>query len=321
MACRTAQKDHFWSVGENVTLTRRARSIIGALALVPVGLLLGCGHAQSPTAVPTSTAAAGRTATLVLRPLAAISAASLRVTADIVRQRLAAVNVPADVSTANGTLVIKVAPGSLAEAESLGRAQGVLRIRQALEERAGSHAGEQRARTELKTLTAAQAAFAAFACPAKVKPLDGPDDYLVACSADNTTQYLLAPAAVEGTEIKSASVDLPQNSISGNDWQIDLSFKSKGTNQFATFTARLAQLPQPPYCSPPTGCNGAAIALDGVVESAPFIDPQSSPNGILGGNATISGTFTQRKARDLAAELRYGALPEQFVPVSTAASG
>ncbi|MFL6240751.1 MAG: protein translocase subunit SecD [Actinomycetes bacterium] len=165
---------------------------------------------------------------------------------------------------------------------------------------------------ELKTLSDAQAFFATFNCDPAQKPADLPGDYLVACDTAGTTKFLLAPAAVEGTEIKGASAGLPQNSLGGNDWQVNLSFKSSGSNQFAKLTGKIVKLPQPPSCSPPTGCNAAAIVLDGVVESAPFIDPQNSPNGILGGQAEINGNFSQKTANDLANVLKYGALPIQF---------
>ena len=167
------------------------------------------------------------------------------------------------------------------------------------------------ASTTLTTLQQAQAFFATWSC-GDPKPQDISADYLVACDRDGTTKYLLAPASVEGTQVKSASADLPQNSIGGNDWQVDLSFKGAGTNQFAKLTSRIVKLPQPPNCTPPTGCNAAAIVLDGVVQSAPFIDPSQSPNGILGGNATISGNFTHQTASDLANVLKYGALPIKF---------
>jgi preprotein translocase subunit SecD len=171
-------------------------------------------------------------------------------------------------------------------------------------------AGQQSGQ-ELKTLTEAEAAFATLDCAKK--PIDGPDDYLVACSTDNTTKYLLGPAEVEGTEISSASAGLPSNSLSGNDWLVDLNFKSRGTSQFAKLTARIVKLPEVTSgCTPPTGCNAAAIVLDGVVQSAPFIDPTNSPNGILGGQAQISGNFTHKTATDLANVLKFGALPIQF---------
>jgi preprotein translocase subunit SecD len=52
-----------------------------------------------------------------------------------------------------------------------------------------------------------------------------------------------------------------------------------------------------------------AIVLDGVVQSAPLINP-----GITGREVQISGSFTQGEANDLALVLRYGALPVQFDP-------
>ena len=50
-----------------------------------------------------------------------------------------------------------------------------------------------------------------------------------------------------------------------------------------------------------------AIELDGVVQSAPEINP-----GITGRDVQISGEFTQGEAKDLALVLRYGSLPVQF---------
>src|SRR5438067_8692517 len=52
-----------------------------------------------------------------------------------------------------------------------------------------------------------------------------------------------------------------------------------------------------------------AFDLDGVVQSAPSLK-QTTFNG----RATISGSFTERQARDLALVLRYGSLPVQLVP-------
>jgi preprotein translocase subunit SecD len=53
--------------------------------------------------------------------------------------------------------------------------------------------------------------------------------------------------------------------------------------------------------------NQVAIVLDGVVQSAPVIQ-----SGITGKTVTISGSFTQGEAQDLALVLKYGALPVQF---------
>ena len=54
-----------------------------------------------------------------------------------------------------------------------------------------------------------------------------------------------------------------------------------------------------------------AIELDGVVQSAPMIQP-----GITGRDVQITGQFTEDEAKDLALVLRYGALPVQLRFVS-----
>jgi hypothetical protein len=53
-----------------------------------------------------------------------------------------------------------------------------------------------------------------------------------------------------------------------------------------------------------------AVALDNQLLTVPQIDYHQYPDGIIGiGNADITGGFTRQSARDLATELRYGALP------------
>ncbi|MGH8834055.1 MAG: protein translocase subunit SecD [Actinomycetes bacterium] len=124
------------------------------------------------------------------------------------------------------------------------------------------------------------------------------DQLLLACDQDGTFKYILGPTAVEGTHITSANAGLPASGGVGQ-WQVNLTFDDTGTRQFAdiTTTASAAQPPQ----------NQVAIVLDGVVVSAPV------PNGpITGGQAEITGSFTQREAQNLADVLRYGALPLAF---------
>ena len=53
-----------------------------------------------------------------------------------------------------------------------------------------------------------------------------------------------------------------------------------------------------------------AVALDSQLVTVPQIDVHLYPDGITGGGgADIAGGFTAQSARDLATELRYGALP------------
>ena len=77
-------------------------------------------------------------------------------------------------------------------------------------------------------------------------------------------------------------------------WIVNVHFKN---NDFVTKVAE-------PYVN-----KQVAIELDGVVQSAPTINP-----GITGQNVTISGNFTSKEAHQLALVLRYGSLPVQLVP-------
>lgn len=124
--------------------------------------------------------------------------------------------------------------------------------------------------------------------------IDDESQYLVTCQEDGLYKYVLAPAALSGTDIDSAVAGLPQQGAGG--WQVDLTMTSDGAKKFAEITTELAgqQTPQ----------NQFGIVLDGIVVSAPAVN-----EAILGGSATISGTFTADEAKALAQVLKYGALP------------
>lgn len=128
--------------------------------------------------------------------------------------------------------------------------------------------------------------------------IDTPNAYIAACDKDGISKYLLAPADVLGTDIDNATAALPQGGL--GDWEISLNFTGEGTKKFATATTALASQAPP--------LNQFAIVLDGVVQSAPGLN-----NGpILTGQASITGSFTQQEASQLANVLKYGALPLAF---------
>ena len=91
---------------------------------------------------------------------------------------------------------------------------------------------------------------------------------------------------MRGTDVKSASAALATNNqgVSTGGWEVQLDFTGEGTKKFADITGRLAALSDPQ--------NQFAIVLDGHVVSAPSLN-----NGpIPGGQAQISGSFTQTEA-------------------------
>jgi preprotein translocase subunit SecD len=126
-------------------------------------------------------------------------------------------------------------------------------------------------------------------------------DQVVACSAtaDSNgawTKYALDKVAVDGTSISKAQSNL---STQTGQWEVDLSFNSHGSSQFAAITGQLAKNQTP--------TNEFAIQLDGLVQSSPYVS-----SAITGGQATISGSFDQASASSLANVLSYGSLPLDF---------
>ncbi|MET7736192.1 protein translocase subunit SecD [Streptomyces sp. NPDC005402] len=162
-----------------------------------------------------------------------------------------------------------------------------------------------------------QAQYTALDCSKKAQRNtagDGakPGDTTVGCGESSGVwyKYLLGPAAVDGTEVKKAQAVFDTQTAAG--WQVTMTFNSKGAKKFADITGQLAKNTQPQ--------NEFGIVLDGEVVSSPYVS-----SSITGGNAQISGSFTQDEAQNLANMLSYGALPlsfqEQSVTTVTAALG
>ncbi|MEE1929078.1 protein translocase subunit SecD [Streptomyces sp. TRM 70351] len=123
-----------------------------------------------------------------------------------------------------------------------------------------------------------------------------PTEQVVACDREGAFKYALGPVEVPGTNVEGADAVFDQQR---GIWLVTMDFDSKGAQQFADVTQRISTLPQPQ--------NQFAITLDGQVVSAPSVSTR-----IGGGQAEISGSFTQESAADLANVLKFGALPITF---------
>jgi preprotein translocase subunit SecD len=115
-------------------------------------------------------------------------------------------------------------------------------------------------------------------------------------------KYLLSPVAITGTQVVSADSGIPQGQLS---YVVNLKFNSIGTTSFSDATTYL--------CSKMSPQNQFAVVLDGKVISSPQLNGNTGTScPINGGEAQISGHFTQNSAADLANVLKYGALPLSF---------
>lgn len=150
---------------------------------------------------------------------------------------------------------------------------------------------------------------------------DDPNKEAWLADPDTGEIFHLSPARVLGADLANAEAGfIQQGGGSGvpfgvstggvGQWVVSLEFNSEGATKFQEVTKELAAFsvgdPQRRF----------AIVLDGVVQSAPQMDEEITPDtGIAGGRAVITmGTAgnPEQSARDLAVVLRYGALPVTF---------
>ncbi len=109
---------------------------------------------------------------------------------------------------------------------------------------------------------------------------------------------LFEEAELSGKNLTNARHQPIPNS---DNWEVAITFDNEGAAKFAELTKRIAG----------TG-RGLGIFLDDELISAPRVDAQYRQRGIEGGMAVVSGNFGIQEARELALQLKGGALP---VPV------
>ena len=174
--------------------------------------------------------------------------------------------------------------------------------------------------TAFNTLTPAQqtaltAALGNFDCSSK--PTDIATQPLAAC--DNTNppayKYLLGPVIVAGTEISSADAVAPSLGTTGGNstWTVSINLKTNGQTKWTDWTgahhdANTTASDLASTCSATTVpcADYVAFTLDGSVIAAPVTE------GTINGTTQVSGNFTEAFAKDLADDLKYGALPLNF---------
>jgi preprotein translocase subunit SecD len=150
---------------------------------------------------------------------------------------------------------------------------------------------------------ALQAEYLAYDCNnADNDPANAPQDQpLITCDPDGTVKYILGPVELDGSSISDATFGLQQTN---GQWAVNLKFDDAGTKTFGEISQRL-------YGADPP-LNQFAFVLDGYVLSAPSMNAI-----ILGGDPSITGSFTQDSSKVLADQLKYGALPLSFEVVSS----
>src|SRR5262249_25964200 len=106
------------------------------------------------------------------------------------------------------------------------------------------------------------------------------------------TRYYLGPSQLDGSDIDSAKVAF----VPSQGWTVRIEFTRGGSAVWDDLAQR--QFHQQ-----------VALVLEGVVVSAPTIQPGDPTFSSFEGTAVISGDFTERQTKDLAAVANGGGAP------------
>ena len=157
--------------------------------------------------------------------------------------------------------------------------------------------------------------------------MQDPKVAVISCSKDAGSQqhgaYILGPADITGTELKSASSGLETDSRgqTTNKWVVSLAFNPDGTSKFSELSKRLLAYRDQAAAGAQDTHNAQAqnnqakaqfaIVLDGLtIMASGFNQDVHSP--ITDGRVQITGGFNQNQANTLANQLSFGSLPLSF---------
>ncbi len=123
---------------------------------------------------------------------------------------------------------------------------------------------------------------------------------LLPALGSNNVRYVLGNSELTGHSIKSAVAQQDQVGA----WVVNYTLTSAGSPLWdkvaqQNFHAELA------------------IELDGVVQSAPLIQPNQTTFTSFAGQGQISGSFTEASAKNLALAMQFGSLPVRLVALTT----
>jgi len=114
------------------------------------------------------------------------------------------------------------------------------------------------------------------------------------------TRYLLGPSQLTGQAIGKAVAQQDQFGA----WVVNYTLTKKGS-------------PEWDHVASDNFHQALAIELDGVIQSAPLIQPAQATFTSFDGTGEISGQFTEQGAKNLALAMEFGALPVRLNPLDT----
>ena len=243
---------------------------------------------------------------------------------NVLRARLDELGVSGSQIVVHGVNIVVTVPTTEAGQLRDLNARGQVQLRQVLEMTAVS-SGVEAIRGGVvgaaRDLNHAEAVFSRSLCTtASGKlPLGGltasANSFLVGCSPDGTSEYLLGSSTISNDEVASAhAVASPTT----NQWVVDVTLNHAGAAAWQQLTATAVHQPMAPQCQPPGGCNAIGMLVDSQIITVPSV--QSGNDGISNGELEIAPAGTQAEARALAVKIAHP-LPVPLLALSLKNSG
>jgi preprotein translocase subunit SecD len=126
------------------------------------------------------------------------------------------------------------------------------------------------------------------------------DSVLLPLLGQPSVRYVLGPSELTGQSIKKAVAQQDQTGA----WVVNYTLTSTGSPLWDKVASENFH-------------RLLAIELDGVVQSAPIIQPTQSAFSSFQGTGQISGSFTEASAKNLALAMNFGALPVRLQALNT----
>jgi preprotein translocase subunit SecD len=259
------------------------------------------GAAVNPPGAPTGTPTGTSTGTATGTPRATTPSTSATAQNGVVPQALTAATTPAT-PTGSASATTPATPAPTATAPSSAETEAAVKTQTSA---ALVSLGWDKAKADEAAAKVAKE-YVALDCtkPGALESVpDLKDAPMATCGADGVTKYVLGPVEIDGSEIADATSGFQPgpNGAPTSIVEVALSFNQAGAKKFAEVTKRLYGLQgQPPL-------DQFAVVLDKSVITAP-----QARAVISDGRASITGSFTIDSAKELAQQLKFGALPISF---------
>jgi preprotein translocase subunit SecD len=125
------------------------------------------------------------------------------------------------------------------------------------------------------------------------------NDCVVLRQRNSKNRLFLGKTALTGKVVNSA-----KSSFLNGQWTVSINFTGSGSSKWDAVGSQYFH-------------QQVAIELDGIVQSAPTIQPDNQAFSSFGGTAQITGNFSQGDASNLAKVINYGALPVRLKVLTT----